>query len=343
LGIGGGRAALFVDGSLAAHSCAPNCAHAVEDGELTLTATRRVEDGEAVTFSYVGDVAAVDAGARAQSLARRFEFACACDRCGGLDATLSQKCRCGWFASPRDGAFVCARCGPLGGTFDAAAAYAAAASRTHLEKLAAAAAAADGATADALAELVDRCEAAAVMYGASLSPRHAVARDGLDLLDRVLAAALRRLRPTDDAFPALVDGYARNALKRVAALECVLAGCANPGACEASHAPHPGSAGLVFSTAIAAVAASNLGKRGDLAHLKTRAAASAVAARYLPNIKLAFPNSADDIRKLEANLKPAYDDAAAVCPPCPADRKPGAGRKRVDDAAAVCPPCPAPR
>ncbi|KAH8049381.1 hypothetical protein JL722_11911 [Aureococcus anophagefferens] len=262
-GVDMGRAALFVDGALCSHSCDPNLKYDAAAGGLELTATRAIAAGEVVAFSYLGNARGETAAARAAELERKFDFACACDRCAASDAATSAGCpkNCGGYASlkagdPPGGRLLCARCGVLEPKSARTVHAAEALKREAIDEMRDADVDLDTSPADDLAYVMNATHA--LVEARDLSRRHELTRAARGLLKTVLAALLRRHRPDEGQFAFLVNAYVANDLAVTAARR---AACP-PGKCAARHAPLYELSGVVFQTAIAAV--------NQLPGLKTR-------------------------------------------------------------------------
>jgi hypothetical protein len=313
-GVDMGRAALFVDGALCSHSCDPNLKYDAAAGGLELRATRAIAAGEVVAFSYLGNARGETAASRAAELARKFDFACACDRCAASDAATSAGCpkKCGGYASlkagdPPGGRLVCARCGVLEPK-SARTVYAAEAlKREAIDEMRDADVDLDTSPSDDLAYVMNATHALVEECERDLSRRHELTRAARGLLKTVLAALLRRHRPDEGQFAFLVNAYVANDLDAVDALECVAARCPAAGKCAARHAPLYELSGVVFQTAIAAVNQLPPG-------LKTRTRAEQLARKYESRVALAFGRN-DESKGHVARLFAMLPKEA--CVPCP--------------------------
>ncbi|KAH8046485.1 hypothetical protein JL721_12369 [Aureococcus anophagefferens] len=250
-------------------------------GGLELTATRAIAAGEVVAFSYLGNARGETAAARAAELERKFDFACACDRCAASDAATSAGCpkNCGGYASlkagdPPGGRLLCARCGVLEPK-SARTVYAAEAlKREAIDEMRDADVDLDTSPADDLAYVMNATHALVEECARDLSRRHELTRAARGLLKTVLAALLRRHRPDEGQFAFLVNAYVANDLD------------------------------------VTAIAAVNQLPPG----LKTRTRAEQLARKYEPCIALAFGRN-DESKGHVARLFAMLPKAA--CVPCP--------------------------
>mmetsp|Transcript_6886 Transcript_6886/g.15840 ORF Transcript_6886/g.15840 Transcript_6886/m.15840 type:complete len:294 (-) Transcript_6886:998-1879(-) len=100
---GAARQGMFPRCAKVNHSCRPNVMFSsqTEDGRLRLIAIRRIEEGEEVTFSYLGeDGDIMSCGQRAERM-RGKDFCCSCARCQGYDDVRGIRCpRCGIIRYP---------------------------------------------------------------------------------------------------------------------------------------------------------------------------------------------------------------------------------------------------
>ena len=112
------NSALFKVGSKVAHSCLPNVSYYSKNshGSLTYVAIREIEDGDMITFSYIGDLWTTPTQGRRAALLASKNFICCCVRCRDVDTCRAAACKCGGIAHPQPAApevWSCQQCGPL--------------------------------------------------------------------------------------------------------------------------------------------------------------------------------------------------------------------------------------
>ncbi|EKX39812.1 hypothetical protein GUITHDRAFT_143201 [Guillardia theta CCMP2712] len=101
--VGADRLALFPRCAKVNHSCRPNVMFSsqTEDGKLRLIAMRRIERGEEVTFSYLGEDGDVMSREERRERMRGKDFLCSCARCEGVDDVRGIRCpACGIIRYP---------------------------------------------------------------------------------------------------------------------------------------------------------------------------------------------------------------------------------------------------